>query len=485
MLASPRISRALAVGGAAAVIAGGLVATPAARAAGPTASVTVVLKAPDQAGLNHLATAHGLSHTQRVAALSTLLPSAAAHQAVSDELRANGFTVTHETAWTIDAQAPDRQVTALFGSSPAVHDSASRVERTQAASVLTRVPAAISSFTAAVLTRSNAPQVFHPHDLCSAQCHDGGDFRNAYSSTTSVLHKGNDANGALTIATLQFPLQGGWNPSDLTKYAASVGLPDPVASGQYTQIPVDGASVPAATTSEGGADEEVDLDQESILSTAPKANQRAYFDTNASKAGYADALSQVLADVTQGPGAVNGGDPKIAALSTSWGACESEFSDPFAFPHDTVKAVGNILKSLTAAGVTIFAASGDDRLRRVRRIACGRIATDAALAPLFDHDLLGAAMAEALAHGALLDARLERQGLGRDTECLVARSFRINHSAVLILFRACPHGLYRRVLGRISHCPGVIRHPVSDQDMAARQERLARRAREQGSMYHI
>jgi hypothetical protein len=31
----------------------------------------------------------------------------------------------------------------------------------------------------------------------------------------------------------------------------------------------------------------------------------------------------------------------------------------------------------------------------------------------------------------------------------------------------------------------VIRHPVSDQDMAARQERLARRAREQGSMYHI
>ena len=53
------------------------------------------------------------------------------------------------------------------------------------------------------------------------------------------------------------------------------------------------------------------------------------------------------------------------------------------------------------------------------------------------------------------------------------------------LSRACPHSLYRRILGRIAGCLVVIRHPVSDQDMAARQERLARRAREQRSMYHI
>src|SRR5882757_200880 len=42
-----------------------------------------------------------------------------------------------------------------------------------------------------------------------------------------------------------------------------------------------------------------------------------------------------------------------------------------------------------------------------------------------------------------------------------------------------------RILGRFTDRLVVIRHPVSDQDMAARQERLARRAREQGSMYHI
>ena len=118
-----------------------------------------------------------------------------------------------------------------------------------------------------------------------------------------------------------------------------------------------------------------------------------------------------------------------------------------------------------------------------------RIAADPALAALLHHDLLGSAMAETLAHGARLDARLQRQGFGRNTQCLVARRFRINHSAVLILFCcACPHSLFRRVLVRQIFAAGrlvVIRHPVSDQDLAARQERLARRAREHGSMYHI
>src|ERR1700675_4209637 len=82
---------------------------------------------------------------------------------------------------------------------------------------------------------------------------------------------------------------------------------------------------------------------------------------------------------------------------------------------------------------------GDDRLGRMR-FGDGAITANAALAALFDHDLLGPAMAEALAYGARLDARLERQGLGRDTQRLVARRFGINHSAVLILLRcAYPH----------------------------------------------
>jgi len=82
---------------------------------------------------------------------------------------------------------------------------------------------------------------------------------------------------------------------------------------------------------------------------------------------------------------------------------------------------------------------GDDRLGRMR-LRCGPVAADAALAALFDHDLLGPAVAEALADGARLDAWLERQGFARDTQSLVARRFGINHSAVLILLRcAYPH----------------------------------------------
>jgi len=128
---------------------------------------------------------------------------------------------------------------------------------------------------------------------------------------------------------------------------------------------------------------------------------------------------------------------------------------------------------------------GDSRLGRMG-FGRGGVAADPALAALFDHHLLGPAVAEALAHGARLDARLERQGLGRNTQCLVARRFRINHSAVLILLRrALPRGLCRRILGRLAGCLVVVRHLVSDQDMAARQEGLARRAREHGSMYHI
>src|ERR1700712_490985 len=71
-------------------------------------------------------------------------------------------------------------------------------------------------------------------------------------------------------------------------------------------------------------------------------------------------------------------------------------------------------------------------MRRIRRVAA-----NAALAALLDHHLLGPAMAKTLAHGARLDARLQRQGFGRNTQCLVARRFRIDHSAVPILFKLC------------------------------------------------
>jgi hypothetical protein len=329
-----------------ALAAGTLAAAPA-RAGDPTTGVTVLLKAPEPAALARLAAVTGLSHAQRMAKLARLLPGAAAHRQVADALSASGFTVTHETAWTVDASAPAQAVARTFGA----------VTRPGAAT-LPSIPASLSRLAAVALPSTGATGVFKPHDDCPLQCHDGGDFRKAYTAPMVPPDTGQDPKATLTIATLQFAP---WNDSDLTKYATATGAPlgDPVASGQYKEFRVKGSTAEGATAADQN-DEEVDLDQETLLSTDPYANQRAYFDTNSTR-GYIQALSQVLADVTQGRGASpDGGDPHIVALSTSWGSCESEFTDPGRFPGDTIPAVEKILQSLTAAGVTIFAASGDD-----------------------------------------------------------------------------------------------------------------------------
>ncbi len=120
------------------------------------------------------------------------------------------------------------------------------------------------------------------------------------------------------------------------------------------------------------------------------------------------------------------------------------------------------------------------RLRPVRRgLRCGRrrpcrrgsgsrlrldddrrIAGHAALRLLLDHHLLGAAVAEALAHGARLRPRLERQSFRADAERLVAGSFRFSHPEVLNPYRArSPASCYLsfRLPSRRAHWPGTGR----------------------------
>jgi hypothetical protein len=347
-----RVVRALAVTGACVLATGVTVGATTAAGSAPKSSVTVLLKAPDQAGLNRLATASGQSHAQRVAALARLLPTAAAHHLVESALQRQGYTVTGETAWTVTAKATTGKVADDFGTAVADPDSTA-VQPMAKPAAPPPIPQSIAPVTAAVLP-TQGPALFTAHDVCGG-CHNGSDFRDAYTAPRVSPATGADRNATLTIATLQFA---GWNDSDLTAYAKSVHLPDPIASNQLVQVPVGEKSVPPASKSEQGVDEEVDLDQETILSTDPSADQRAYFSPNNSMSGYIQDLNQVLADVTQSNHAFEGGDPNIVALSTSWGTCEAEFSR--AFNHETITAVENTLKSLTAAGVTVFAASGDD-----------------------------------------------------------------------------------------------------------------------------
>lgn len=318
-------------------------------ASGPSESITVFLKAPHPQALTHLALAAGLARGQRLAALSRLVPGAATHAGVEGTLRAEGFSVTHSTAWSLTARGPASLVRSLFGTRPAL----GAADLARAAGPLPQLPLPLRASVSAVFPTAAGPAPFH-HATTAL---DGTDFRNAYTPAGVAPSTGQNSGGT-TIATLQLADFYGATPgpsndtqaSDLTGYANEHGLPDPVASGQYKPVIVDGG--PSATDDSTGGDVEVDLDQESILSTAPSADQHAYFAPN-TNAGFDDVIASVYDDVT-GDSHATAPDPHITALSISWGQCESGWGKP------AIDTLEPILESLVAAGVTVFASSGDD-----------------------------------------------------------------------------------------------------------------------------
>jgi kumamolisin len=332
----------------------GATAAPASAAATAT-GVTVVLKAHHLTALRHLAHMHGLSHAQRVKAVERLLPSAAQRAKVIHALHAAGLTVTNQTAWSISAAGSSAEVSRAFGSHPVAHAHATAAQRRAANRPYATVPASMDGAAVGVYPTETGAAVFHHHATPDFLI--GEDFRNAYTSPDLTAHgqppySGADPATTLTIATIQFS---GWNPNDLATWAATdgIGVPGYKASRDLTIVPVDQSSVPTPTKDDDG-DIEVDLDQESLLSTDPFAHQRPYFAPNNTVSGYVDALSQVLDDVLQDNFAYKGGDAHIVALSTSWGACETSTG------NDQIDAMEQVLASLSSVGVTIFAASGDD-----------------------------------------------------------------------------------------------------------------------------
>src|ERR1019366_5378287 len=148
----------------------------------------------------------------------------------------------------------------------------------------------------------------------------------------------------ITVATIQLS---GWDDSNLATFATNAGLPNPVASGQYQAVSVDGAST--TTADGGGGDIEFALDQETLLSVAPKAHQMAYVAPNTDQ-GFADAFNAVANDALSHRAGLN-----YTALSVSWGGCEASWSTSTASLNVMDAAIQNVV----AAGVTIFAASGD------------------------------------------------------------------------------------------------------------------------------
>jgi kumamolisin len=350
MPAFHRTRRLIILAGAGALATtGAVVAAPAHAASGPTSSITVFLKAPDMAGLNRLAAAHGLSRGQRLTALSRLLPSNATRSLVASTLRSEGLKVGSQTAWSLTASGKASAIKSAFGTRPTLGTHPTLARYLAATGALPNLPAALSSVVSGAYPTTGGPAPFH-HATTSTL--NGTDFRNADTPAHVAPSTGKHDAGT-TVATLQLA---NFNSADLTSYAAeqTPKLPNAVADGQYKAVKVDGG----ATSTDG--DIEVDLDQESILSTAPTANQHAYFAPN-TEAGFRDVFSSVLDDVV-GNKFATAPDKHITALSSSWGECEAETGAA------DINATEPILKSLTAAGVTVFSASGDDGIYDCRSL---------------------------------------------------------------------------------------------------------------------
>ena len=256
-----------------------------------------------------------------------------------------------QTSWSITAVGPAATSARLFGSRPTAN-----APRAAVTGALPRVPLQLQSSVAAVFPTTGGPAAFH-HATSTL---DGSAFRNAYTPAHVAPPTGKN-DGKATVATLQLanfygPTLGNFSNSaraaDLTKYAKLHKISDPVASHRYTAVKVDGG--PRAMDDDAGGsspDVEVALDQQSILSTAPSAHQQAYFAPN-TDAGYNDVFAHVYDDVT-GNGPATHKNPNIVAMSVSWGGCETDTG------RKSIMTLEPILKSLVAAGVTVFASAGD------------------------------------------------------------------------------------------------------------------------------
>jgi hypothetical protein len=292
-----------------------LASNPAAQA---QISATLLLRTPDPAATEALAAATGLSHTERMNRLAATLPLADTKTSALAAVRALGLTVDNATPWSL-----------------VVHGSTSAVARLTASGsrrgAVTSSPVLVPEATSVI---SGGPTgILHPRALRPLT---GADFRTAYGASSPAPTGPNQP----VVATLQLA---GWNPADLTNFATANGLPAPGPT-TFTPIAIDGAN-PGAV--DPNASIEVALDQESIYSVDPYAAQRAYFAPNMA-GSIVNALIAVATDAHT--------STSIMSLSTSWGGCEDVGNADFvAF----MQAMHAALVDVVAAGVTVFAASGD------------------------------------------------------------------------------------------------------------------------------
>jgi hypothetical protein len=374
----PQPARRLQITGVAAiaVVAASLVAVPAASASSSSAGqsaptttsrvaahgsatrpgwsqVTLQLSAKDPSAVTTLARSNRKAAGARHDALRAAAPSASTASAVSRFLTKAGLTITASTSFSVTAAGPTALLDSLFPSSAASakvgSDATARVSTATATSSPLQVPSALrgrvtfasgGSDSGARLRPLMSTVVPSAKSSLTTGLIDGPKARSLYDVPESAATT--DGQG-ITVATLQFS---GWNDSALTTFAANIGVADPVASHQYQSVSVDGAST--STPDGSGGDVEVALDQETLLSVAPQADQVAYMAPNTTQ-GFVDGLNAVANDALN-----NAAGHLYTALSISWGGCEI-----YQQSESDMDAVDAAIANVVAAGVTVFAAAGD------------------------------------------------------------------------------------------------------------------------------
>jgi kumamolisin len=154
-----------------------------------------------------------------------------------------------------------------------------------------------------------------------------GDLLRAYDALP-LVHDGFEGQGE-TVVLLEY--QGGFLSSDMKKFDADEGLPDP-------------PNLTVASTN-AGFDDETTMDIETVHEIAPQAHLVFLDLSDSQSASTADVFAQAFSEISgKWPGAI---------VSVSLGVCETDFD-----ASDLV-ALNSAVASAEAKGTTVFASSGD------------------------------------------------------------------------------------------------------------------------------
>jgi hypothetical protein len=294
--------------------------------------VDLSLAPRDASGLSSLArTARSLTPAVREARRQAALPGMARAAEVAARAEKLGLTVLSTTDTDVDVAGSPALIRSLFGSARADRPSVPTAQP---------LPDLPPSLTGLVLVAGGGDETrpsYRPRATLS-QSQFQSVFGTPSTDTTPTA-------SSPTVATLQFST---WNPDDLTTYVqgahvyGSNSTYDPVTGGGYSSVVV------GAGPSDDSGSLEVALDQEAISIMAPGVRQRVYYANETAANAEAAAINQVAQDAAS---------QDIVALSTSWGNCEA---DTYSGPNDAqLKADQAAINNVIAAGVTVFAASGD------------------------------------------------------------------------------------------------------------------------------